>query len=198
MRRIILAFCVALTLLSVVGVTPERGAAHDLVAPSDKVAQVIPGDAPTRYAPPRPKPHHPTKTPPPAQHTGYPRAIYHTQTYRNTGDPGSCVWFAMRERPDLYLSGAGSAANLARLARSRGYAVGLLPAVGALVVMQPGVDFAYWPSAQYASSVFGHVAYVLAVYPDGSYLMASMASPAKWVVTDWRGRPGSGISFIYG
>lgn len=117
-------------------------------------------------------------------------AIYHNAHFANLGYPGYCVYYAQQVRSDLNLSGVGGAKNITWVAASRGYHTGTVPAVGALVVYQPGV--------QGANSTYGHVAVVTKVNPNGTFYAASMASPTPWVVATHLSWVQWGVSFVYG
>ena len=66
--------------------------------------------------------------------------------------------------PMPWFSGdAGNAKNWADTARAQGYAVGTVPALYSVLVLQPG--------AEYADQTNGHVAFVTQVNDDGSFLV---------------------------
>jgi hypothetical protein len=105
---------------------------------------------------------------------------------------GQCTWWAQHERRDENLRGMGNARYWAAGARRRGYRVGTVPARGATVVFQPGVQGAGWA---------GHVAHVLIVYPNGWFLMSEMnayGNGGGWGRVSFRyAHMGWGVSFIY-
>jgi surface antigen len=72
---------------------------------------------------------------------------------------GQCTWWVARLRPDLPLfrGKSGNALNWAKSAERAGFPVGVVPAVHAVAVFQPG---------QYGAGRYGHVAYVTAVTGD--------------------------------
>jgi surface antigen len=113
------------------------------------------------------------------------------------GDPyayafGQCTWWAQYERRDENLRGMGNARYWAGNAPKRGLHVGNSPRVGATVVFQPGVQGAGWA---------GHVAHVMALYPNGWFLISEMNSYGNgggWGRVSFRyAHTGSGIQFIY-
>ncbi len=113
------------------------------------------------------------------------------------GDPfagafGQCTWWAQHERPDENLRGIGNAMYWASGAMARGYRVGTTPAVNATVVFQPGVQGAGGP---------GHVAHVMALYPDGWFLISEMnafGNGGGWGRVSFRyAHAGPGVQFIY-
>jgi surface antigen len=119
------------------------------------------------------------------------------RVYDYAGDPyasafGQCTWWAQYERRDENFRGMGNARYWAANAVARGYRVGGTPAANATVVFQP--------YAQGASPV-GHVGHVLAVYPDGWFLLSEMnafGNGGGWGRVSYRyAHAGPGISFIY-
>lgn len=126
-------------------------------------------------------------------YTGHP--AYAMGDYR--GDPyggyfGSCTWYAQHRRMDEPLMQLGNAWQWAFNARWHGLRTGTMPAVGATVVFQPGVQ---------GASGIGHVGHVEAVYANGWFLESAMST--YWNGGGW-GRvsyvyahTGYGVSFIY-
>lgn len=131
-------------------------------------------------------------TPPPAPgwDPAHPHAIYHHAWFPDNGAPGQCVWYVERVRSDLNLVHAGNARDLTRSAALRGYHTGAIPAVGAIVVFQPGV--------QGANGVYGHAAMVVQVLGSGRFVVQAMAAPSLWVVSSSVHSTSWGVSFIYG
>jgi len=76
---------------------------------------------------------------------------------------GYCTWWVSHKR---YIPWHGLAYQWWSMARAYGFAEGSTPRVGAVMVMAAGVAG--------ASASSGHVAYVEAVYPDGSFLISEM------------------------
>ncbi len=105
---------------------------------------------------------------------------------------GQCTWWAQNERRDENLMHMGNAQYWAGVAASRGYRVGSAPAANATVVFQPGVQ---------GAGGAGHVAHVVAVYPDGWFLVSEMNffwNGGGNARVDYRfAHSGSGVSFIY-
>ena len=105
---------------------------------------------------------------------------------------GQCTWWAQYLRKDENLMHMGNAQYWASGARSRGYAVGYTPRVGATVVFQPGVQ---------GAGGAGHVAHVVKVYPDNWFLVSEMNfywNGGGWGRVDYRfAHAGSGVQFIY-
>ena len=106
---------------------------------------------------------------------------------------GQCTWWADERYYQLHgvfvpwRTGA-SAANWVDRAREFGWHVSDTPAVGSIIVLQPGVQGAY--SA-------GHVGVVEHLLNDGSVVASSMnwgSNPAA--VTDYPFHPGPGVAFI--
>jgi surface antigen len=106
---------------------------------------------------------------------------------------GQCTWWAQHERPDENLRNMGNAWSWAFNAPHRGLRVGTTPVAGATVVFHPGV--------QGASGAYGHVAHVMAVYPDGWFLISEMnayGNGGGWGRVSFRyAHTGTGVSFIY-
>jgi surface antigen len=95
---------------------------------------------------------------------------------------GYCTWYVYNKRAVPWL---GNAWQWFGQAQSYGWATGQTPRVGAVMVT--------WESS------FGHVAYVEAVNPDGSYIVSEM-NFVRWDVIDERQiKPGGVplIGFIY-
>jgi len=105
---------------------------------------------------------------------------------------GQCTWWAQYKRQDENLTSMGNALDWASSAAARGLRVGTVPAVGATVVFQPGVQ---------GASGAGHVAHVEAVYPDGWFLVSEMNfywNGGGWGRVDYRfAHTGWGVAFIY-
>jgi surface antigen len=123
-------------------------------------------------------------------HTSYAKSDY-------AGDPyayafGQCTWWAQYERRDENLRGMGNARYWATGAAGRGLRVGTIPVAGATVVFQPDVQGAGWA---------GHVAHVIALYPDGWFLISEMnayGNGGGWGRVSFRyAHTGSGVQFIY-
>jgi hypothetical protein len=105
---------------------------------------------------------------------------------------GQCTWWAQHNRQDENLRGMGNAQYWAGGAAARGYYVTGIPKAGATVVFQPGVQ---------GAGGAGHVAHVVAVYPDGWFLVSEMNffwNGGGWARVDYRfAHTGSGVAFIY-
>ena len=102
------------------------------------------------------------------------------------GDPnaayfGFCTWYAQYRRQDERLINLGNAWQWAFNAPSHGLRTGTVPAVGATVVFQPGVE---------GAGGEGHVAHVEAVYGGGWFLIAEMNM-------DWNGGGWGRVSYRY-
>jgi len=82
----------------------------------------------------------------------------------NTYPWGQCTWGAAAQS-SFNVSGLGNAKDWLANARHRGLPTGSSPRVGATVVYQPGVQ---------GASGLGHVAHVIAVYSNGSFLVREM------------------------
>ncbi len=96
---------------------------------------------------------------------------------------GYCTWYVATRR---YVPWFGNAIEWWPNARAYGYPEGQTPEVGAIMVE--------------ALTAYGHVAYVTAVYPNGSWTVAEM-NYYGWDVVDTRTlRPGQDpvVGFIYG
>lgn len=105
---------------------------------------------------------------------------------------GQCTWWAQNERRDENLQGMGNARYWAGNAVGRGYRVDSTPAPNATVVFQPGIQ---------GAGGAGHVAHVIAVYPDGWFLISEMNfywNGGGWGRVDYRyAHTGSGVQFIH-
>lgn len=77
---------------------------------------------------------------------------------------GNCTWYVYNLRPDIG-SFWGNASSWAASARSAGYKVDNVPAVGAI---------AQWRPYAYGMSGYGHVAYVESVNSDGTITISEM------------------------
>ena len=96
--------------------------------------------------------------------------------------PGQCTWWVASKRPIPWFGNAG---QWGPNAAAMGFPEGMSPRVGAVMVT--------WESA------IGHVAYVEAVYGDGSWLVSEMNYVAPFVVDFRTIRPG-GVpleTFVY-
>jgi hypothetical protein len=112
--------------------------------------------------------------------------------YPNIGYPGSCVWYALHERPDIPPVPVPYAYQLphALAIKYPGYHQGNSAQLWALAVFAPGV--------QGANSVAGHIALVIAVAGDKkTFQVAQMSSPTPWVVSYAWDKVGNSVSFIY-
>lgn len=109
--------------------------------------------------------------------------------FRNTGYPGSCVWYVLDQTHDSFSHLYPYAAQMDMAARQDGYTVSSVPRIGAIAVFQPGI--------QGANPVAGHVGIVRALGGNGSFLLAAMAQPDPWVVTEYWHSSGYGVDFIY-
>lgn len=108
----------------------------------------------------------------------------------NVYPPGQCTWWVADQYPWIAaLGNLGNASNWASAAKARGLKVSWVPAVGTVLVLQPGVDG--------GASSFGHVACVVGV-TAASVTVTQMDVPI--------GNPnestgtyalGPGVSFIY-
>ncbi len=105
---------------------------------------------------------------------------------------GQCTWWAQHERPDENLTHMGNAQYWAASAAARGYRVDGTASPGATVVFQPGVQ---------GAGGAGHVAHVVAVYPDGWFLVSEMNfywNGGGWARVDYRyAHQGAGVAFIH-
>ena len=119
------------------------------------------------------------------------------RVYDYAGDPyarafGQCTWWAQHERRDENLRWMGNARYWAAGAAHRGYKVSSPPAANATVVFQPYVQ---------GASPVGHVGHVIAVYPNGWFLMSEMnayGNGGGWGRVSFRyAHAGSGVQFIY-
>ncbi|HEY7984526.1 MAG TPA: CHAP domain-containing protein [Ktedonobacterales bacterium] len=113
------------------------------------------------------------------------------------GDPmaaafGQCTWWAQATRTSENLRGLGNARYWVGNAPLRGLKVGYTPVVNATVVFQPWVQ---------GAGKDGHVAHVLALYPDGWFLISEMnayGSGGGWGRVSFRYvHSGPGVAFIY-
>ncbi len=105
---------------------------------------------------------------------------------------GQCTWWAQYKKQNENLTHMGAAMYWASGAAARGYRIGAAPAAGSTVVFQPGVQ---------GAGGYGHVAHVVAVYPDGWFLVSEMnfyANGGGWGRVDYRyAHTGWGVTFIY-
>jgi surface antigen len=102
---------------------------------------------------------------------------------------GQCTWWAANVRPDIGAAVSGNAANWTGAAQRAGLNTGTVPAQGAIVVYQPGVQGAWYA---------GHVARVLAVSPDNAtFTVDEMNFPIAGRVTSRTSHVGPGVTFIY-
>lgn len=109
-------------------------------------------------------------------------------SYVSAFTPGQCTWYAFNMRPDLAGHVWGNAGNWAAAARASGQPTGTVPRVHAIVVFQAGVQGA-WRT--------GHVGYVTAVGPNGTFRVSEMDFPVPGRVTSRWAHSGRGVSFIY-
>jgi|GEM_PF-3366270 surface antigen len=104
---------------------------------------------------------------------------------------GQCTWGAARLSWDN-VSYLGNAKDWFANAQARGLPTGYTPRVGATVVYQPGVQ---------GASALGHVAHVVAVYGNGTFLVEEMnyyGFGGGFGVFSYRtSHTGWGVSFIY-
>lgn len=103
---------------------------------------------------------------------------------------GQCTFWAAETAHDN-VSGLGNALTWAWAARARGMQVTSAPSAGATVVFAPGVQGASW---------LGHVAHVVRVNANGSFLVSEMnyyGFGGGWGRVSYRTAwPGWGVSFI--
>jgi surface antigen len=99
-----------------------------------------------------------------------------------------CTWWVAQLRPDLPLfpGKSGNALNWAKSAKLADFPVGVVPAVHAVAVFQPG---------QYGAGRYGHVAYVTAVH--GGKITISEDNFHGGHHPDKRTIASSGLEFIY-
>lgn len=95
---------------------------------------------------------------------GGPMTLAYTARPANSYPWGQCTWGAMALARDN-VSGLGNAGAWLANAQRRGMATGSTPRVGATVVYQPYVQGASW---------LGHVAHVVRVNANGSFLVEEM------------------------
>lgn len=101
-----------------------------------------------------------------------------------------CTWWAAQARPDLIGRVWGDAWQWLDEARWSGLPTGSAPRVGAVAVLQPGVE---------GADGYGHVGYVVAV--DGDTFEVSQTNwwPFPWRVTyRWFVAYPGEVGFIYG
>lgn len=108
--------------------------------------------------------------------------------YASSFTPGQCTWYAFGMRPDLAGRVWGNAANWASAARASGQPTGATPRVNAIVVFQGGVQ---------GARPTGHVGFVTAVGPNGTFRVSEMNFPIAGRVTSRWARAGGGVTFIY-
>lgn len=101
---------------------------------------------------------------------------------------GNCVWWAAYKRDDITTESLGNAMNWITNAPSYGFPVGKVPVVGAVVVYQPGV--------QWAGSV-GHVAYVETVIDATHFTISEMSWGGDCTVHTRTSWVEDGVDFIY-
>lgn len=106
---------------------------------------------------------------------------------------GACTWWADQRYYQMHgfyvpwTSQANAAQWVAR-AYQFGWHVSSVPAVGDIMVLQPGVQGAYW---------LGHVAVVERVLSNGHVIASSMSwGSHPWAVTTWQFTPGPGVAFV--
>jgi LysM repeat protein len=105
----------------------------------------------------------------------------------SAGDPfpwGQCTWYVWTR---IHVPWQGNAYTWYQSAIAHGWSVGSTPRLGAIMV-------------SWESPVYGHVAVVDAVYPDGSWLVSEMNYIGVGVIDQRIVRPGQAplIGFIYG
>lgn len=112
-----------------------------------------------------------------------------TEAAQNEFPVGQCTWYAALVRPDLIGSVYGDARDWTREAANSGVPVGQWPAVGAVAVLQPGVQ---------GADGYGHVAIVRRV-GGGGWFEVSQRNwlPWPWQVSYSWFHTGWGVSFIY-
>ena len=117
------------------------------------------------------------------------------------GSFGQCTWWSLRALANEGYSTSrmedlGNAEYWAADAAARGFAVTSMPLPDSTVVFQPGVE---------GAGGGGHVAHVIAVYPDGWFLISEMNFYRKdngvenggWGIVDYRyAFSASGVQFI--
>jgi surface antigen len=107
---------------------------------------------------------------------------------------GQCTWWAAQRYHDLtgnWVSWGGNAYQWAYNAPAQGWIVSGVPHVPSIIVFQPGV--------QYSNPVYGHVAVLEAINPDGSLSTSNMnvyGHPFGSVVYETN-YTGAGVSFVY-
>jgi len=103
---------------------------------------------------------------------------------------GQCTWYAAYAAVDN-VSFLGDARYWTASARVRGLRISLTPVAGSTAVFQPGVQGASW---------LGHVAHVVAVYPNGWFLVSEMNfywNGGGFGVVSYRyAHAGAGVAFI--
>lgn len=87
------------------------------------------------------------------------RGVSATFTPGNDYDWGNCTWYVANRR--AVPAGLGNARDWLANAQAMGILIGTTPKVGAVAWQEPGYSL-------------GHVAYVEAVYPDGSFEISEM------------------------
>ena len=127
---------------------------------------------------------------PVAGHTAYAMSDF-------AGDPwsqyfGYCTWWAWYRHQDEPLLRLGNAMDWAWNAPKFGLRTGTVPAVGATVVFQPGVE---------GAGSGGHVGHVEQVLSNGQFVISEMnfyANGGGWGRVDWRVvSMAPGVTFVY-
>jgi surface antigen len=117
-----------------------------------------------------------------------------TQGYSNDFPYGSCTWWANQRYFQLHgifvpWRTQSNAWQWTARAYQFGWHVSSSPLVGAIIVLQPGVQGASWA---------GHVAVVERILNNGDVIASNMNWGAyPWQVTDIEFAPGPGVTFLY-
>lgn len=109
--------------------------------------------------------------------------------YPNIAPWGFCVWYALNQRPDIYVPPVPWAKDMAWAAANAGDATGSTPQINAIAIFQPGVD---------GAGFGGHAAIVRQIFGNGTILIQEMNGPSGFGIVDSRVVAlGWGVSFIY-
>ncbi|HZO74155.1 MAG TPA: CHAP domain-containing protein [Ktedonobacteraceae bacterium] len=106
---------------------------------------------------------------------------------------GACTWWANQRYYQIHgffvpWTAQANAGQWVARAHQFGWHVSSVPAVGDIMVLQPGVQGAYW---------LGHVAIVERVLSNGHVIASSMSWGSRpWAVTTWQFTPGPGVAFV--
>lgn len=106
---------------------------------------------------------------------------------------GACTWWADQRYYQLHgffvpWTSQANAWQWVTRAYQYGWHVSSFPAVGDIMVLQPGVQGAYW---------LGHVAVVERVLSNGQVIASSMSWGSRpLAVTTWQFTPGPGVAFV--